>query len=283
MPVLKKILVVLILLAFFPSSALCAEKIVDRANIKAALLVDMESGKVLYSYNERRVIQPASLTKILTLYLVNEEIRAGNIKDTDKVRISARAAQTNGSKIFYDEGDWAVFGDLVKFMAIFSANDASIAVAEHLAGTVEDFVARMNNKAKELGMKNSNFVNPHGLPDPRQKITANDIYLLSRSYLERFPDALKIHSLPSFQYNYVEYPNRNTLLQENSDVDGLKTGYVRAAGYHLVATAKRGEKRLLAIVLGAKNPQIRDEQTKALLEYGFKNEETRNPDPMVGA
>ena len=280
---LKKIAVFLFFLIFIPVHSFGADVIIDRSNIKAALLVDLESGKILYRYNEHKIIQPASLTKILTLYLVNEEIRTGSAKYSDKVRISARAVMTNGSKIFYEEDEKVVFEDLIKFMAIFSANDATIAVAEHLAGSVEQFVNRMNKKAKDLGMKQSYFINPHGLPDNQQKTTARDIYILSRNYLDRFPDALKIHSLQSFQYNSVEYPNRNTLLQENIDIDGLKTGYVRAAGYHLVATSKRGDKRLLAIVLGAKNPIIRDTETKKLLEYGYQVISDDNKEAMVGA
>ena len=279
----KKITVLLFLLICIPVSSFAADKIIDRANVKAALLVDLESGKVLYRYNEHASIQPASLSKILTLYLVNEDVRDGKVKYSDLVRISTKAAKTNGSKIFHDQVNGVLLEDLIKFMAIFSSNDATIAVAEHLAGSVEKFVVRMNEKAKEIGMKQSYFANPHGLPDRRQRTTVQDIYILSRQYIERFPDSLKIHSLPSFHYNAVDYKNRNTLVQENIDVDGLKTGYVRAAGYHLVATAKRGDRRLIAIVLGAKNSRVRDEETKNLLEYGFRLIDTDNRDSMIGA
>ena len=279
----KKITVLLFLLICIPVSSFAADKIIDRANVKAALLVDMEGGKILYRYNEHASIQPASLSKILTLYLVNEDVRDGKVKYSDLVRISTKAAKTNGSKIFHDQVNGVLLEDLIKFMAIFSSNDATIAVAEHLSGSVEKFVARMNEKAKEIGMKQSYFANPHGLPDRRQRTTAQDIYILSRQYIERFPDSLKIHSLPYFHYNAVDYKNRNTLVQENIDVDGLKTGYVRAAGYHLVATAKRGDRRLIAIVLGAKNSRVRDEETKNLLEYGFRLIDTDNRDSMIGA
>ncbi len=279
----KNIAFFLFLILIASVNLFAAEKIIDRENIKAALLVDLDSGKILYSYKDNIAIQPASLTKILTLYIMNEEIRNGKVNLNDKIRVSEKALKTNGSKMCYHEGEWVKVEDLIKFMAIYSANDATIAAAEHLAGTVAHFVFRMNKKAAELGMKQSHFVNPHGLPDNRQKVTARDVFVLSRNYIERFPDSLKIHSLQSFKYHSIDYPNRNTLLQENIEVDGLKTGYVRASGYHLVATAKRGENRLMAIILGAKNQTIRDAQTKSLLEYGFEIINNDIKDKMVGA
>jgi D-alanyl-D-alanine carboxypeptidase (penicillin-binding protein 5/6) len=279
----KSITFFLFLILISSVNLFAAEKIIDRENIKAALLVDLDSGKILYSYKDNIAIQPASLTKILTLYIMNEEIRNGKVNLSDKIRVSEKALKTNGSKMCHHEGEWVKVEDLIKFMAIYSANDATIAAAEYLGGTVEHFVFRMNKKAAELGMKQSHFVNPHGLPDNRQKVTARDVFILARNYIERFPDSLKIHSLQSFNYQSVDYPNRNTLLQENIEVDGLKTGYVKASGYHLVATAKRGENRLMAIILGAKNQTIRDIQTKALLEYGFEIINNDIKDKMVGA
>lgn len=279
----KNIVFFLIIMLILSVNLFAAEKIIDHQNIKAALLVDLDSGKILYSYKANIAIQPASLTKILTLYMINEEIRNGKVNLNDKIRVSDKAVITNGSKMCHHEGEWVKVEDLIKFIAVYSANDATIAAAEYLGGTVEHFVFRMNKKAAELGMKQSHFVNPHGLPDSRQKITARDVFILARNYIERFPDSLKIHSLQSFNYQSVDYPNRNTLLQENIEVDGLKTGYVRAAGYHLVATAKRGENRLMAIILGAKNPAIRDIQTKSLLEYGFEIIDNEVHNKMIGA
>jgi D-alanyl-D-alanine carboxypeptidase (penicillin-binding protein 5/6) len=279
----KKIAFILFLILISSNNLFADEKIIDRQNIKAALLVDLDSGNILFSYNENLEIQPASLTKILTLYIINEEIRKGKVSLKDNIRISENAVKTNGSKMCYHEGEWVKVEDLIKFMAIYSANDATIAAAESMAGTVEHFVFKMNKKAAELGMIHSYFVNPHGLPDKRQKVTARDVLILARNYIERFPDSLKIHSLQSFKYQSVDYPNRNTLLQENIEVDGLKTGYVRAAGYHLVATAKRGDNRLMAIILGGKNPEIRDVQAKSLLEYGFEIINNDTQDKMVGA
>ena len=268
---MKKYYLLLLLLIFLPAVASGAHRSKTHFSpLKAALLVDVDSGRVLYERNAGRLIQPASLSKILTLYLINEDISAGKTHLSDSVRISTKAVNTNGQKMLYEEGREVLLEDLIKGIAIFSANDAAIAVAEHVEGSVGKFVERMNAKARELGMLHSNFVNPNGLPDKRQLTTAHDICILSREYLRRFPDMLHIHSIQYFQYNSMIQENSNALLKDCSDVDGLKTGFVRAAGYHLVATAKRGNIRLIAVVLGAKNTKTRTRQTKMLLESGFR-------------
>jgi D-alanyl-D-alanine carboxypeptidase len=243
----------------------------------------LDSGMVLYQQNADIRIQPASLSKILTLYLVNEDIRDGKVKLSDMVRISARAVRTRGSKMLYEEGKDVSFEDLIRGIAILSANDAAVSVAEHLGGSEDKFVARMNAKAKEIGMTESYFVNPHGLPDRHQKSTAYDIFILSREYLRQFPEVLNLHSTQYFIYNSIIHLNQNTLLWEDPDVDGLKTGYVRRAGFHIVATAKRGDKRLIAVVMGAKNKQIRSRQTKKILDYGFQQLANKHHDSMIRA
>ncbi|HOW57215.1 MAG TPA: D-alanyl-D-alanine carboxypeptidase family protein [Smithellaceae bacterium] len=263
------------------AGAAAAEK--QSFEYRAALVVDMDSGKILYEHDADRLIQPASLAKILALYLLQEDIRAGRVRLDDMVKVSAKAVNTNGSKILHEEGREIPLADLMKGMAILSANDATVAVAEHLAGSVSSFVARMNAKARELGMSHSYFVNPHGLPDSHQFSTARDVYLLSSQYLRRFPDSLSIHSVQYYMFNNVTRHNRNTLLKECADVDGLKTGYVRASGYHLVATAKRENTRLIVVVMGAKNPQIRNRQTKMLLEMGFNRLGNKKHDSLIGA
>jgi D-alanyl-D-alanine carboxypeptidase len=247
------------------------------------LLVDMDSGKVLYEQHADKLIQPASLSKILALYLANEDLRAGKVHLSDSVKISSNAVNTGGSKMLYEEGKEVRLEDLIMGMAVLSANDATVAVAEYLAGNVHSFVERMNAKARELGMSHSYFVNPHGLPDTHQLSTAHDILILSRNYLQRFPDMLNIHSIQYFRYNSVTHHNRNILLKKCPGVDGLKTGYVTAAGYNLVATAQRGDVRLIAVVLGAKNPQERARQTERLLENGFKIIGNKRPNSLIGA
>jgi D-alanyl-D-alanine carboxypeptidase len=281
--IMKKLLILLLLLVLFPASLFAAEKSIKPLALKAALLVDMDSGKVLYAQNADRLIQPASLSKILALYLINEDLQQGRIKLSDAITISSRAVKTRGSKMLYEEGAQVSLDDLIKGMAIHSANDCTVAIAEYSAGSVEKFVARMNAKTRELGMKQSYFVNPHGLPDSHQQSTAREIFVLSREYLRHFPDSLSIHSMLSFTYHDTILRNRNDLLRDYPDVDGLKTGYVRAAGFHLVATAKRGDKRLIAVVLGAKNRQVRSKQMRKLLDYGFGQIGEGQPRVLIGA
>ena len=172
--------------------------------------------------------------------------------------------------MLHEEGIEVSLEDLLSGIAIISANDATVSVAEHLEGSVDKFVERMNAKAKELGMKQSYFVNPHGLPNSHQVTTAHDIFILSREYLKQFPEALNLHSMQYFTYHSIIHHNQNSLLWDYPDVDGLKTGFIRVAGFHIVATAKRGDKRLIAVVMGAKNKKIRSRQTKEILDYGFR-------------
>lgn len=280
----KKYWLFLLIILILPQAVFGAEKQKKQPALKAALVVDMDSGKVLYEQQANRLIQPASLSKILALYLVNEDLRSGKVHLFDPVIISADAVKTGGSKMLYKEGEKVCLEDLIKGMAVLSANDAAVAVAEYLAaGSIHKFVARMNAKARELGMSHSYFVNPHGLPDSHQLSTAHDILILSREYLQRFPDMLDIHSLQYLRYHSKTRRNRNVLLKECPDVDGLKTGYVRAAGYHVVATARRGDVRLIAVVLGAKNPRARAYEAKKLLEIGFRIIGDKRPNSLIGA
>lgn len=267
---LKKIAVFLLCLILISSAASAAEKKFRKLPVKAALLVEMTTGRVLYQQNADRVIQPASLSKIMSLYLIAEAIEKKEADFGDLVTISPNAVGTGGSKMLYIPGVQYTVFDLVKGTAIHSANDASVALAEYFAGSVDDFVVLMNAKARELGMKHTHFVNPHGLPNRKQTTTARDMYVLSREYLRRFPNAQKIHSIEHFTFNDQILTNRNDLLHNYPGADGLKTGYVGAAGFHLVATARRGDAKLMAIVLGAKNRRIRSLETRKLLDYGFR-------------
>jgi len=176
MIVRKQIVILFSILILLPALSHGAEKSGQHFALKAALLVEMDSNRILYQQNADRLIQPASLSKILTLYLINEDIRDGIVRLSDMVQISARAVSTRGSKMLYEEGKEVSFEDLIRGIAIISANDAAVSVAEHLEGSVDKFVARMNAKAQEIGMKQSYFVNPHGLPASQQKTTAHDIF-----------------------------------------------------------------------------------------------------------
>jgi D-alanyl-D-alanine carboxypeptidase (penicillin-binding protein 5/6) len=207
----------------------------------------------------------------MTLYLVYDAIRARQIKMDDMVTVSERAWRMQGSKMFIKVGERVKVEDLMKGVAIASGNDACIALAEHLSGSEEAFVSKMNEKAKLLGLKDSQFKNSHGMPGEDQHTTAMDMAILSRRYIEDHPEALVLHSTVEFEYNGIRQGNRNTLLQKNIGVDGLKTGHVEESGYHLAATAKRDNQRMIAVVMGCNKVRKRAPEAQKLLEYGFKN------------
>ncbi|OGP85134.1 MAG: hypothetical protein A2V87_01825 [Deltaproteobacteria bacterium RBG_16_58_17] len=241
-----------------------------RLNVRSAILMDMRTGRILVAQNANAPIQPASITKVLTLYLADEAIRDGRVRPGDQVKISRKAGRTGGSKMFIEAGSEIPLEELLKGMAVVSANDASVAVAEYIGGDVERFVARMNRKARQLGMTRSFFKNPNGLPARGQVTTARDMLILASDYLQRFPESLDLHSQQYYTYRDITQRNRNSLLRHYPNADGLKTGWVVKAGYHIVATAKRGDTRLIAVVMGAKTPSIRARETEKLLDEGFR-------------
>ncbi|HOV86480.1 MAG TPA: serine hydrolase [Syntrophobacteraceae bacterium] len=249
-----------------------------RINCRGAILVDAANGRVLYEQNADALIPPASITKVLTLYIVFEAIRQGRLDSSDLVYISQRAAGAPPTRMGLKAGRTVVLDELIKGMAVVSGNDACIAVAEHMSGSVEAFVAKMNAKARELGMTSSHFKNPNGLPAQGQVTTARDISKLSLAYLRRFPNSLNIHSMQSYTYNSSTRRNANRLLGTCYGVDGIKTGFVCASGYNLSATAKRGDVRLIAVVLGAPSPGIRARETAKLLDAGFDFIEAKTPE-----
>ena len=242
-----------------------------QADAQSAVLMDGLTGQVLYEQNPQQKIPPASFVKVLTLYVVYDALRAGQLKLDDMVTVSERAWRTQGSKMFVKVGDRVKVDDLLKGIAIASGNDACIAIAEHLSGSEEVFVSKMNEKARSLGMKDSQFMNSHGMPAEGQYTTAMDMAVLSRRYIEDHPEALALHSTTEFEYNGIRQGNRNTLLQKNIGVDGLKTGHIEESGYHLVATAKRDGQRMIVVVMGCDKVRKRAPEAQKLLEYGFKN------------
>ncbi|MFZ2447942.1 MAG: serine hydrolase [Syntrophobacteraceae bacterium] len=245
-------------------------KINQRINAKSAILIDMDSGCVLFEQNADSPIPPASITKILSLYLVFEAIKEGQVHLWDKVEVSRRAAATGGSRMGLKAGARVPLEELIKGMAVVSGNDACVAAAEHISGNVERFVRKMNAKARDLGMRNTRFMTPNGLPASGQMTTARDISRLSIAYLRRFPESLTIHSMQAYSYGKSSHHNANRLLGKCPGVDGLKTGFVCASGYNISATAKRGGTRVLAVVMGARTPWIRLAETEKLLEAGFR-------------
>lgn len=237
-------------------------------NARSAILVDL-SGAVLFEQNADAPIPPASITKVLTLYLTFEAIQGGRASVRDIVTVSKNAANAPPSRMGLRTGERVSVGELIKGTGIVSGNDAAIALAEYVAGSERNFIALMNIKARQLGMLHSHFVNPNGLPDDAQLTTARDVARLSIAYLRRFPEALDIHSLKTYTYHNVTRRNANKLLSRCPGVDGLKTGFVNASRYNITATAARQGKRLIAVVLGAATPRIRTTETTRLLEYGF--------------
>jgi len=243
---------------------------VRKLSVHSAILMDMTTGRVLYARNADDPLPPASITKVLSLYIADEAIRDGKVHPSDLVKISRRAGRTGGSKMFIQAGSEIPLDELLKGMAVVSANDASVAVAEYIGGNVEGFVKQMNGKARDLGMTRSFFKNPNGLPARGQFTTARDMLILACDYLQRFPESLNLHSQQYYTYRDITQRNHNSLLRHYPDADGLKTGWVIKGGYHIVATAKRGNTRLIAVVMGAKTPAIRAKEAERLLDEGFR-------------
>ncbi|NKC00072.1 MAG: serine-type D-Ala-D-Ala carboxypeptidase [Pseudomonadales bacterium] len=239
------------------------------------LLIDATSQKVLVEHNPHEQKPPASLTKIMTAYLAEQEIAAGRVTPNDEVSISVRAWRTGGSKMFIREGTQVLMSDLLKGIIIQSGNDASIAVAEHIAGSESAFADMMNQQAIVLGMTNTQFRNATGLPDDEHFSSAWDLALLTRDLINRFPQHYATYSERSFKFNDIDQPNRNDLLWRDKTVDGVKTGYTRAAGYCLVASAVREGMRLISVVMGTESDQARMRESQKLLSYGFRYFETQ--------
>ncbi|MGA2026670.1 MAG: D-alanyl-D-alanine carboxypeptidase family protein [Syntrophobacteraceae bacterium] len=238
---------------------------------RSEMLLEASTGTVLFENNADDPIEPASFTKIASLYLIFEAIKQGRIHLNDEVLISEEAWRTGGSKMFVGIGTRVPLEELIKGIAVVSGNDACVAAAEHLSGSVDTFVDAMNRKAKELGMTGTRFLTPNGLPADGQITTARDMATLDMAYLKAFPEALAYHSMKDYSYNNIQQSNRNHLLFKDPTIDGLKTGYVAASGYHLSATSKRGGMRLIAIVMGAQSPPIREREALKLLNYGFSH------------
>ncbi|MGE5312239.1 MAG: D-alanyl-D-alanine carboxypeptidase family protein [Nitrospirota bacterium] len=248
-----------------------------KVGFRAAVLLDANSGQFLYAQNPHLSIPPASLTKVLTLFLTFDAIQQGRVRLSDEVPISRKAWRTSGSKMFVKAGERVSLEELIKGIAVDSGNDASVAVAEYLEGSERAFVAKMNNKLRELNIRNTRIETVHGLPARKQYTTAADMALLARAYIQAHPESLHYHQLTSFTYRNISQHNRNRLLLQDPSVDGLKTGYTRKSGYHLVATARRGDQRLIAVVLDARNRKIREREAMRLLNLGFQQNAQTSP------
>lgn len=238
------------------------------------ILIDANSGRVLAEKNSDQPLEPASLTKIMTVYAVDAELNKKTLSLDDLVTISETAWRTEGSRMFVDPKTQVTIGDLLKGVIIQSGNDASVALAEHLAGSEAAFSELMNYYARNLGMNNTYFVNSTGLPDPNHMTTARDLAILSQALIRDFPESYSQHAEKEFTYNSIKQHNRNNLLWRDNSVDGIKTGHTSSAGYCLVASAQRDGMRVISVVMGSANEEARASQTQALINYGFRFYET---------
>jgi len=239
------------------------------------LLIDHRSGTVLASKEPDKRIEPASLTKIMTAYIVAAELDRGSVTLDEPVIVSARAQAMGGSRMFVEAGKPVTLGDLMRGLVIQSGNDAAVALAEHVAASERGFADMMNRMAESLGMSASHFENASGWPAPEHYTTASDLAILARAMIRNFPETYALYSEREFTWNDITQRNRNTLIWRDDSVDGMKTGHTEAAGYCLVASAVRDEMRLIGIVLGTASDKTRMAESQRLLNYGFRFFTTR--------
>lgn len=243
-------------------------------NANSYILMDFHSEKLLAEYDVNKLVEPASITKMMTAFVVFSELKSGRLQESDLVTISEKAWRTGGSKMFIEVNKKVSIADLLKGMIIQSGNDACVALSEHIAGTEETFADLMNQHAKKIGMTNSNFKNATGLPAPGHQITALDAAKLAKAIIVNFPNYFELFSEKEFTYNEITQHNRNTLLWRDPHVDGFKTGHTEAAGYCLVSTAKRNGMRLISVVMGTESQKARADESQKLFNYGFRFFET---------
>lgn len=236
----------------------------------AYILKDFHTGKVLAENNADAKLAPASLTKIMTVYVIFNELASGHLHLDDNVTISEKAWKTSGSRMFVELGNQVKIEDLLKGVIIQSGNDASVALAEHVGGSEETFAEMMNQHASRLGMINTHFKNSDGLPVPDHYTTARDLGLLTTALIKEFPEYYRWFSQKEFTFNKITQQNRNKLLSRDESVDGVKTGFTDDAGYCLVASALREDMRLISVVMGAKDANARANENQTLLNYGFR-------------
>ena len=267
----------LIILILLIQPAVAAPALVPRPpslSATAYLLMDADTGAILVAHKDDVRLPPASLTKMMTAYILIYEVDKGNVSLDDVVRISEKAWRTPGSRMFVQEGKFVSLQNLMRGVVIQSGNDASVALAEHLAGSEAAFADLMNRHAVRLGMTGSNFTNATGLPDENHYTTALDLAILAREIINAYPEHYKVYSEREFTYNKIRQPNRNKLLWRDSSVDGLKTGHTDAAGFCLVASAKRDGQRLISVVMGTRSVEARVQESQRLLAYGTRFFET---------
>ncbi len=265
---------VLLVLSFTTVQAATLIPATPKIKAKGYLLIDFNSGRVLAEKKSDQRMEPASLTKMLSAYVIDHELAKGNISLDDEVLISEKAWRMQGSRMFIEVGKRVSVEDLLKGVIIQSGNDATVALAEHVAGSEDAFVSLMNQHAAELGMLDSHFVNSTGLPHKEHYTTPRDLAKLAIALIRDYPKHYAWYSQKEFVYNDIKQYNRNRLLWRNKYVDGIKTGHTESAGYCLVASAERDGMRLISVVLGTRNDETRSSESQKLLTYGFRFFET---------
>lgn len=241
---------------------------------KAWLTLDANSGQVIAAQNPQQTVEPASLTKLMSAYVIFDALESGRLKLDQKVHVSEKAWKTEGSRMFIDPNTEVSVDELLQGMLVQSGNDATVALAEAVAGSESAFAALMNQQAKALGMKHTHFMNASGLPDPDHMTTVEDLAILARALVRRFPQYRHYDSQKEFTYNNIKQSNRNRLLWADPTVDGLKTGHTQSAGYCLVATALRDGRRVVSVLVGAASDAARTESSLKLLNWSFQNFDT---------
>lgn len=265
---------VLILLPWLAQAAIAPVPAPPSVKAHSYILVDAHSGRVLAQKNIDLKVEPASITKLMTAYVVYKEIAAGRLTESDLVTISKKAWRMKGSKMFVEVGKKIPVHELLKGLIIQSGNDATVALAEHIAGSESTFADYMNQYAKSLGMTNTHFENSTGWPHKNHYTTARDIATLAKAVITEFPEHYKVYKDKVFTYNGIKQYNRNKLLWRDDSVDGVKTGHTESAGYCLVSSAKRKDMRLIAAVFGTASEKARADVSQSLLSYGFRFYET---------
>jgi serine-type D-Ala-D-Ala carboxypeptidase (penicillin-binding protein 5/6) len=266
---MPRILAVL-LLALLSRAALANAPVPPALGARAWLLLDATSGQQLASRNPDGRIEPASLTKLMTAYVAFSALETKSIALEQTVNVSERAWRVSGSRMFIEPGRPVTVQELLHGMIIQSGNDACIALAETIAGSEPAFVERMNGEARRLGMKDTHFTNASGLPDAGHYSTTSDLALLASALIRDYPEYYKLYSEREYRYNDITQLNRNRLLWLDPNVDGMKTGHTDSAGYCLIASARRGERRLVSVLVGAPSERVRNEESQKLLNFGFR-------------
>lgn len=266
-----------VILAFAQVGHAASQAIPAMPNLAARsyVLMDAATGEILVQHNAEQELPPASLTKLMTAYIATKEVQQGHILEEDLATISEKAWRTGGSRMFIDVGSKVSIINLLRGVIIQSGNDASVALAEHIAGSEDSFASMMNATARNLGLKNTYFLNATGLPAEGHYSSAMDMARLARAIIYDEPEHYSIYKQKEFEWNGIKQQNRNLLLWRDSTVDGLKTGHTEEAGYCLVASAVRDDMRLISVVFGAKNEASRAAETQKLLTYGFRFFENR--------